>query len=510
MSLFFALWALATPQWTPPDSQAHEMRAYGAGSGNVLPDAPGGDGAELANTDGIDRVPAGMLESASSAGCYAHQPAVSAACIVPVSGDATIVDFVNPAGRYLPVYYVLAGWPSSLVGFEAALTANHIMALLLAALFLGMALAAATTMRRPALAMTGVAVATSPMVMYFGGVLNPNSLEITAAMGMGACSIAAFSKAPSLVQTTLLRWALVAATAMCLTRFLSPIWLACWGLMLMVCFRWPAVRLLLRREHLPWVALPALGAVGNVLWTLTLGGNVVGAEPRFDLSRGEAWTASLQQFDATLPQVVAAFGWGDTFLSSGEYNYYIIAAIFLVGTAWLFMTSRQSAALAVLIVLSYFAPIALQAMHWNANGAVWQARYSLPLLTLIPITAMFLAADDTSMTSQVWSRLRWIYPPVLALLAYVHVRAYLTQMQRNVSGMGGDTFDGPWQPALESRLLVAVHAGLVIVSLVVLSYQLSKQNDDKPGAEDGEPLAPDVGTVSSAPTGRGRAHASGR
>ncbi len=47
-------------------------------------------------------------------------------------------------------------------------------------------------MPRAPMAMTGILVAASPTVLYYGGVVNPNSLEITAAMGMGASLIAWF------------------------------------------------------------------------------------------------------------------------------------------------------------------------------------------------------------------------------------------------------------------------------------------------------------------------------
>ena len=42
-ALFLALWSLATPLWTAPDSVAHDIRAYGAAHGNLTPDPPEGD-----------------------------------------------------------------------------------------------------------------------------------------------------------------------------------------------------------------------------------------------------------------------------------------------------------------------------------------------------------------------------------------------------------------------------------------------------------------------------------
>lgn len=469
VSAFFALWALATPHWTPPDSVAHHMRAYGAGHGQVVLEDPGFvEGLPFA-TLGVNTVPAGLLGSATSVSCYAFQPEVSAGCIAPIGTDATQVEYLNPLGQNPPLYYLATGWPSRLVDLPDAVTANTVAALLLAALFVAWALGAARGMRRPALAVTAVVAGCTPTVLYFGGALNPNSLEITTAMAMGACSMAFLSDPDTPWGRSMLKRALLAATVMALTRMLAPVWILCWGAFVLLAHGRRGGRAVFTRANVPWLALPVLGAAAQAAWTLLRVGQVEGPEPAADLSLVAAWKESMNQIDAvSLGQAVGVFGWGDTPLRAGLTHYYVVAGVFLVAACWLLLSRRASVALALFVAASYLLPIALQAMQWNSNGPVWQARYTMPLLVLVPIAALFLASGSEELSPVLWSRVRLVFPALLAVLAWVQVAAYLTQLRRNVDGLSGDTFDGDWSPALGAPVLAALLAGGVVATLVVM------------------------------------------
>jgi hypothetical protein len=78
--------------------------------------------------------------------------------------------------------------------------------------------------------------------------------------------------------------------------------------------------------------------------------------------------------------------------------------------------------------------------------------------------------------------------PVTGLLAYVHLRAYVAQLRRNVSGVGGDAFDGPWEPPLTAEVQLALYAVLVVVTWLALSrFLLRHRLPNVPAASrDGE------------------------
>jgi hypothetical protein len=464
----FTVWSLATPLWTPPDSPAHQLRAYATGNGQVfLPDPPAAAGTPYASA-GVVEVPNGIHASVVSASCYVFQPEASAGCIQPVGTDETLVDYIDGVGEYLPLYYAVTGWPSAFMPLDLAIPANRVPAILIASLFMAWALAAAWSMPRAPLAMAGVLVAASPTVMYFGGVVNPNSLEITAAMGTAASLIAFLADPRSEVASVLFRRAMIAAAVMALTRMLSPLWLACFALVLLVALGrrlGPAFR----RPRLAWLALPVLACGVSGLWTLTQIGFVAPAVPYADLSFRDALRESLIQIDiSNLKQAIGVFGWGDTSLNEAQYDYFIIASTFLVAMTWLFLTVRRSVALALLAVLAYALPVVLQAWQWNANGPIWQGRYTLPLLVLIPICCFGWAASSRSFTADHWRRARVIVPLALAVVAYVHVRAYLALLRRNVSGVDGSAFRGDWAPLIGSEVAFGLHLALTAGALLVL------------------------------------------
>lgn len=475
-ALFFTLWSLATPLWSPPDSIAHDLRAYGAAHGNLTPEPPPGD--QALGTLGMDRVPRGLMSSASTAACYAFQPEVSAGCMAALGPDERLVRFDNPAGRYIPTYYAATGLPSLVTPIELALPAERGMAIAIASFFLACALAAARTMRRPGIALTGVAAGCSPMVLYLGGVVNPNSLEITAMAAVGASSLAALLRPDSPIAPVLLHRALLAGAALCITRMISPVWLAIWLGVMVVAFGMLVLRRLLERKMLAWTALPIIASLINCVWTFSPLGALSGTPNKGDAGLSEVWSLSAARIDAGLNEVVGVFGWLDTALAPREYTMYIVATVFLIGVFATFADRRRLAGLAVLIAAAYLVPIAIQAAQWNSVGPVWQGRYTIPLLILIPTMAAMVAAESKHAFPR---RVAVACMAVTGLLAYVHVRAYFTQLRRNVSGVSGGAFDGGWEPPLTAEAQFAVVVLAVLLTWVAVSRALRASVDERPG-----------------------------
>lgn len=481
-AVFFALWSLATPLWSAPDSIAHDLRAYGAAHGNLTPDAPPGD--QALGTFGVDWIPAGLVSSAGTAGCYAFQPEVSAGCMAPLGPEENLVRYDNPAGRYIPTYYAVTGLPSLVVPQSLAMPAERAMALLIGSFFLAWALAAARTLRRPALAMTGVVVACTPMVGYLGGVVNPNSLEITAMAAVGASSLAALLRPDSPVSGVLLRRALLAGSVVCITRMISPVWLAVWLGVLLVAFGGPLVTRLLERRMIGWTALPVVASVVNCIWTFSPAGALSGTPAAPDVTLSQAWELAADRIDGGLNEVVAAFGWLDTALAPRDYTFYLVASVFLVGVLATFVDRRRLLALGTLIAAAYLVPIALQAAQWSSVGPVWQGRYTLPLLVLIPILAALVAAQSPHPFP---GRIALACIPVTGVLAFVHVRAYFSQLRRNVGGVSGGAFDGAWEPPLTAELQFALLTLLVVGTWLALARLLLRAVDETGTATGREP-----------------------
>ena len=284
---------------------------------------------------------------------------------------------------------------------------------------------------------------------------------------VGTCSLAALLRPDSPLSTHLLRLSLVCGAVLCITRMISPVWLAIWLGVLLVSFGVVVVRRLVERRMLPWTALPVVASAVNVAWTLSPAGRMAGTPTAAEVSFLDAWSLSAARVDAGLNEVVGVFGWLDTSLSPRDYTFYVAGAVFLVGVLATVVDRRRLAGLAVLVASAYLVPIAIQTAQWSSVGPVWQGRYTIPLLLLVPTMAAMVAAERSG--EDFARRVALLGVPVTGLLAFVHLRAYFVQLRRNVGGVSGSAFDGGWEPPLTAEVQLALYVVLVVVTWLALS-----------------------------------------
>lgn len=495
------MWSFASPLWSSPDEPAHALNAYSVAHGNLYPKrTTEKTGTGVSNA--VMAIPAGLLDSATSIGCYAFHPNASAACIAAPTNDPEKKRYVNPAGRYMPAYYLVSGAPSLLVPIEDAPRAMRTAATFLATLFIAWGITAAMTYRRRSIAVTGVVVCLTPMVLYLSGVVNPNSLEICASIAMCASTLVFLREPETWLGQAMFRRAMIAASAMVVTRTLSPIWLAVWFLAFAALASRDVWREFLTFRKLKWVILAILCICASLVWTFVSGVTQYQLKPQFSFSFDLRFFLSQQFIDlVTWPQEIGTFGWGDTHLADGTINMYLYTSVAIVVVAWTYLRFRGALVVIGLALIQYFLPIYLHAYQWNDNGAVWQGRYSLPLTVMVPITCLFLAANriEESPRSATTRQIYWFFPTGVALLAFVHVTAILTQFRRNIGGMKSEsTFDGPWKPPIPAQLIFILFLlGVAGVTLWVAYLYLVEARSDWQRRRNGQsrpnPIGPDSG-----------------
>ena len=116
--------------------------------------------------------------------CYGGGETVTAACAPRLSASTTPSRVPTTVTRYPPPYYWIVGLPTLVMAGEPAVYAMRVVSAALATAIVALGLAAASRTRRTWLAL-GAAVAFTPLVGHFAGSVNPTSIEITAAMGLG-------------------------------------------------------------------------------------------------------------------------------------------------------------------------------------------------------------------------------------------------------------------------------------------------------------------------------------
>lgn len=460
------IWSIGTPFWSSPDSVAHEMYAYSLTHGHLWPErttAEVGTGANGAVTP----VPEGLFQSAQSVTCMIFQRGIPASCIKAPTANTTPVEYVNPAGRYLPLYYFVSGLPTLLVDQVHAVWAMRIIPIALSALLISWAVTGALTFKRRSIAAAGVIAALSPMVIYLTGVLNPNSAEICGMIALCACSLAFINDPDSRIGQIMLRRAMLAAFIVATTRLLSPVWIVVWFLAFAALSSKSVWVAMFRWINLKWVLLAFSGCVLSVVWLQVSGLSQFQNKPQFDYGLSLRLFLSQQWMDHwTVSQEVGSFGWLDTLLPQGSVNLYFFTAVFMIVASVVFLRFRQTAIVIALALTQYFLPLILQAIQWNTNGAVWQGRYSLPLTVLVPITALFLASRTPGLVGRARRNLTWMIPSAVTILMFVQIQSYFLQLRRNAGGLpNGSITQGPWQPKLPPLLLVAM---LVVCAVLIV------------------------------------------
>lgn len=173
--LLGAAWALALPVNGTYDEKQHLVRAWAVWTGQWLPHDRAVDASGI-ETNAFTG-PRSLLPA--DADCtWIDKPAYKPASCLIDTDDRSSVLVPSAAARYSPVYYALVGLPLRISPDGTGL----IWARLLSAALSALLLAAAFALAGPGLLRAAVVLAATPMAMNLDGAINPNGMEISAAV----------------------------------------------------------------------------------------------------------------------------------------------------------------------------------------------------------------------------------------------------------------------------------------------------------------------------------------
>jgi Predicted membrane protein (DUF2142) len=483
-------WSLATPWWGSPDEFQHVYRAYATAHGHLYIEPE----PVLAGTGGVVQVPREWEISRRTIFCYGGRPSVSASCAAPPSGDRTLSRRGSTAARYNPVYYLAVGWPALLFAPEQSPYAMRVASSVLSAWFLAWAVTSALLTRRPRLSGGAALLAMTPMVVFMGAVVNPNGLEISAALACWASLFALLTGAdvPDRVRGVLMRRAALSAGAMVVTRALSPLWLAVIVAVAVVIASRRQLRSFFRGAALGWVGLVAVVSVAAVVWTYaarTLMLNQLTDPTHYSLGQrlGLAWGGWTRQ-GMMWRGTVGNLGWLDTQLPPQVVLVWTAAALVVLVGALVCAAWRPRLSLVLALLTAVLLPVLVEALNWNTSGPVWQPRYSLPLTAgVVVVAGILLAQADVRLG-------RWALAIGLLALAaavWANVYGFVFTLVRYVTGLGKpfSLTDG-WQPPLGGVPLTVANAAAWLVGAAALYWFAGRPDrrpdgraDDSPDAE---------------------------
>jgi len=284
---------------------------------------------------------------------------------------------------------------------ESVIYAMRLVSALLDALLLSLAFAIAALWCRATMMLEAVALAITPLVFFFAGVVNPNGFEIAAA-------ICAWTSGLALVWNWSLRppqavlGALVTSGCLLeLTRGLSVLWMGVILLTLICLEPRSCWRLLPTRSVRTGAAiLVVVGAiaVGYVLIAHTLKVLPSSELPPHHQSSFLLTGRVLGRIGVYVREFIGVFGWLDTPSPVLTTILWTSLLGFLVILGLVASRRRESLILAGLIVGSFVVSMAL--IEWNAgtSGITRQARDGFPLYAGVPVLAG-IVIPHTSLTA---------------------------------------------------------------------------------------------------------------
>jgi hypothetical protein len=336
---------------------------------------------------------------------------------------------------------------------------------LIAAALLASAIATLDRFPRPRLMALGLAAAITPMVLFLGGTVNPNAVEITAAITawIAACAIAA-GAANGVVDRRLVVRVTVALSVVALTRTISPLWVLAIVAGAVVLAGWSGTRVMLRdRAAQVGAAIVVLAVLAQVAWT-------VYANP---LASAETTTAKTLSNYLIQRQVVGKgsdlyrsmigiFGWLDTPSPFGVIVLWSLVLGIVVVLGLALGSRRELLVLSGLILLVVLVPIVAELREARSTGFFWQGRYTLPLAVGVPILGAAIAAGSSARFA-LPSRL-----PVIGVgvLVVCQLTAFAQALRRYTVGYdGGILFwnNAAWTPPVGSFWLLLAFAIVVVV-----------------------------------------------
>ena len=462
-----AAWSLATPIWASPDEFQHAFRAYSAVHGQVYVTPV----SAVRGTGGFVTVPRGWLESVQHYRCNFDRGR-DATCLAPLTNDSHPVRVASTAARYNPLYYLVVGSVSLVSSPAHSVRLMRLVSAALSALFLAWAFTGALTARRPVLAASVVLMAATPMALFIGSMINPNGLEIAAAMCAWVCGYQALVNPDPVAGRILLRRAAIALIAVVETRAISPLWTLIILAVLAVAVVGRSALSRYRRDLVGWgavlvVAIALAGAWSLISRSSQLENNTV-AKLSFANSWRTAWDGGISQL-FWLRGTVGDFGWLDAPLAPNVTDTWLFVVAGLLLLALLIGTVRERCGLVILGGAVALLPIWFAAVNYNRYGAFWQPRYTMPIsLGLVLLPGVALAQSKRRLLPDTAANL--VAAALAAVGVTINIIGFVVALSRYTVGFGDAiSLTGHWQPPL-GGLAVTIIEGACLVALAAAAW----------------------------------------
>jgi len=442
-------WSISTPLGASPDEPAHLVKAASVARGEYIGKSGIAEGQVVLVPEYVAFV--------SQQLCFARDEDASAACAPEErsTDPGRLVTASTTAGLYNPVYYSMTGWPSLLFHNEAGVYGMRLVSALIVALFLAVPLALLRTWKRATVPVIGFMVATTPMVLFLGGVENPNALEIAATLSTFVSFYSVMHRRSPI--PAWLQWAIVALSASIAVnmRGLSALWVAVVILSVLVSVSRKdlASRFASTAARAAVIVIVA-ATIGALVWLFSTNSLGTGLEGSGSSPNSpETGTSALVGFAYTLLStaeygrgVIGVFGWLDT--PAPPFVYFVWSTLIggLLVLCFTLVRTGKLAMASILTLSTLLLPPLLQGAYITGGGIIWQGRYILPVFVCLMVGLAIALGDRVALPSGTRLRLSVI---VAAAWVAAQFFAFATALRRYAVGLDqswGHLLPIEWSP----------------------------------------------------------------
>lgn len=433
------IWALANPLFASPDEPAHMVRAQGAIRGDFR---------SPYRTDGLP---------VDAHHCLAHRPTATADCLALAWG---------PAGRhhpsktdtYPPLFHLLAGVPSLLIGGPAGAYAMRLWLALVCSAMLAWATVLLWTRCPGRWALASLCLAMAPAVVFATAMVNPSGLAAAFAALIWAAGINVTRPQPGTLARASAVTLVAALVLYPLQRRDAGAWEVVLLLILASTLTGPRVRAL-RRDPLLLAGL-ALAAISMgwvwVAWTGTAAASFVAKGARS--ARGSS-LSGVDALPAYALELLGNFGWLDTPLPTWTSLIELGAIASVLAVAMIAGSRPEARVSAMALFAMCVAPVAVAAIRFP----YLQARYLFPLF----VGAVFMAGQSLAGSRLPEPASRRLFALAVGAMALVQYVAFATNLRRYAVGATGSWWfvgAAAWQPPMMSNATALLLAALAILT----------------------------------------------
>lgn len=493
VGVLMSLWSFATPLMAVPDEPAHAIRAAAVARGEITaPPSP------TVPWQLEVHVPRYVAHTASLT-CFAFDPSQSASCQPALTGDPNeIVAAPTSAGINSPIYYALVGWPTLLLSGDAALYAMRIVSALLSAALFAVAVSSLSQLSRGRWTYAAAAAAVTPMLLFLGGSINPNAVEITAAAALFT-SLALVLRRPSPGALLWERAALVVASSWLLvnTRNIALLWLAIIvGVAFVLCDT-DVVKGLFKRVA-TWVTIALAGASAfAALYWFTRPQPAIPEDqlPVYPGMGGSFVTGVQLMIDRTWDYIgawIGLFGWIDQPAPTLAVVIWTSVFAVLILGAIVLARGRARWATILLAAASLVVPPISQGILLADYGIIWQGRYMMAIYTIVLLAAAIALNEIPQKPAN--PAIGKLLAVAVWALALGHVVTFVWVLRRYVIGFGSwiDMVRIPeWQPPGTWIGLTVLFTATVAVAAVIVLRAIRRSAEPAPS----EPAPSELATA---------------